>query len=112
MSLKIECEEYLAEVREIADKIGKRDNLEEQLKYLSEYACSEEDPEATHCHLYKDFAPLSFEFVILRRQKDGSYARWFNGGCIFHGNHDGFGSGGGPTFSVCLNPTDGWSIHT
>lgn len=37
---------------------------------------------------------------------------WFNGGLIFHGDHDGGGDGGMPTLSVCLQPTDGWAIHT
>lgn len=36
----------------------------------------------------------------------------YNGGIIFHGSHDGYGSGSAPTFSVCINPTDGYSIHT
>ena len=35
-----------------------------------------------------------------------------NGGLIFHGKHDAFGSGSAPTFAVTLEPTDGWSIHT
>jgi hypothetical protein len=34
------------------------------------------------------------------------------GGLLFHGPHDGFGSGSGPTFAVSLSPTVGWSIHT
>jgi hypothetical protein len=54
--------------------------------------------------LYHDFAPLSFGF---------GFTKWsLNGGMIFHGKHDGFGSGSAPTFSVCLNPTDGWSLHS
>ena len=109
--LKIFCDEYLKEVRSIADKIGKRDNLEAKLEYLLRYACHE-NPDDTRCMLYKDFAPLSFEFVMQKRQEDGSYKNWFNGGCIFHGEIDGFGSGSAPTLSVCLTPTDGWSIHT
>lgn len=36
----------------------------------------------------------------------------YNGGLIFHGKRDGYGSGSAPTFSVCINPTDGYSIHT
>lgn len=35
-----------------------------------------------------------------------------NGGIIFHGRHDNGGDGGAPTFSVCMEPTNGWSIHT
>lgn len=55
-----------------------------------------------------DFSPLSFTWGIIR--EDGSCP--FNGGLIFHGPHDGFGSGEAPTFSVCLTPEHGWSIHT
>ena len=55
-----------------------------------------------------DFAPLSFGFAVLR--PDGSC--WIVGGLIYHGPHDRGGDGGGPTFSVCLEPTSGWSIHT
>lgn len=57
--------------------------------------------------LYKDFAPYSFYFEVF---KDNQFAG--NGGVIFHGHHDGFGSGSHPTFSVTLTPTSGWSIHT
>jgi len=54
-----------------------------------------------------DFAPLSFEFA---RFKNGK--RVMNGGIIFHGQHDGFGSGAAPTLSVTITPTSGWQIHT
>jgi hypothetical protein len=40
------------------------------------------------------------------------YVKWFNGGLIYHGRHDGGGDGGAPTFSVNLTPQYGWSIHT
>lgn len=52
--------------------------------------------------LYGDTSPLSFTW---------GGAGWF-GGLIFHGSHDGGGDGGAPSFSVCLSPVDGWSIHT
>jgi hypothetical protein len=58
--------------------------------------------------LFLDFAPLSFEFVVLKA--DGS--RWINGGVIFHGQHDGYGSGSAPTFAVSIGGADGWQIHT
>lgn len=59
--------------------------------------------------LYRDFAPLSLEFVI---KQEGRFV--LNGGFIFHGKHDGFGNGGAPTFSVLLTDEKktGWSIHT
>ena len=59
--------------------------------------------------IFQDFAPLSFEFVRYEVDK----AKFLgNGGIIFHGNHDGYGSGQSPTFSVCLEPATGWRIHT
>ncbi len=59
--------------------------------------------------LYSDFAPLSMEFSITDNGK-----HVLNGGFIFHGPHDGFGSGSYPTFSVSLSTEKevGWSIHT
>jgi hypothetical protein len=107
------CEEYLAEVRAAADEMGPewRQKLEEQLEYLGSYACHD-DPGQTRCDLTKDFAPLSFYFLMQRRQKDGSYKTWFNGGLIFHGPHDRGGDGGAPTYSVNLCGSHGWSVHT
>jgi len=35
-----------------------------------------------------------------------------HGGLLYHGPHDGFGSGSAPVFAVTLEPCDGWSIHT
>lgn len=55
-----------------------------------------------------DFAPLSFGFAVIRA--DGS--AWIYGGLIFHANHDRGGDGGAPTYSVCLEPTSGWALHT
>ena len=59
--------------------------------------------------LYSDFAPLSMEFSIT---EDGRAILY--GGFIFHGPHDGYGSGGAPTFTVSLSAEKetGWSIHT
>jgi len=115
-------EGYLQSVKDFAKQIGKEDDLDKKLDYLHNYAnqdrnhdVDEKLPEEKHytrCLLFKDFAPYSFEFMMERKNDDGEYVRWFNGGLIFHGNHDGFGSGSYPTLSVCLNPTDGWSIHT
>ena len=59
--------------------------------------------------LYSDFAPLSLEFSVTENEKIILY-----GGFIFHGAHDGYGSGSAPTFSVNIDPDNkpGWSIHT
>lgn len=35
-----------------------------------------------------------------------------NGGIIYHGARDGFGSGNGPTFSVTIDKAEGYLIHT
>jgi hypothetical protein len=109
--LNIQCEEYLAKVREEADKIGMRAKLEEQLAYLDGYAGRDE----TRCDLYKDFAPLSFGFTMYKKSKsgpfEGEYLRWFNGGCIYYGPTDmGVGE---PQLSVRLVAGEaGWSINT
>jgi hypothetical protein len=55
-----------------------------------------------------DFAPLSFGFAVVR--PDGSCS--IVGGLIYHGAHDGGGNGGAPTYSVNVNPMEGWTLHT
>lgn len=35
-----------------------------------------------------------------------------NGGIILHGARDGFGSGDGPTYSVSMDKSEGYQIHT
>jgi len=115
--LMIENLDYYNEVVKEAKKLGMYENEELQrplkwcLDYLAKYADHEGDG-LTRCWLYKDFAPRSFAFVMERKDKEGTYQRWFNGGLIFHGELD---SGvGAPTFSVRLGDTSksGWSIHT
>ena len=101
--LIVECPEYLAEVRSFADHTAQRAQLEEKLLDLTRFK-----RDGFAIRLYTDFAPYSFYWVCL--DPDGN--RWMNGGLIYHGAHDGGGSGGAPTFSVCLTPTNGWSIHT
>ncbi len=73
------------------------------LQILERYA---NDPRGDFV-LYPDFAPLSMLFAIM---KEGKII--MNGGLIFHGRHDGNGSGSAPTFSVSITKTDGWQIHT
>jgi hypothetical protein len=59
-----------------------------------------------------DFAPHSFEFCRQRRNDKGEVVGFINGGIIFHGAHDGYGSGAAPTFSVSIDGGTGWQIHT
>lgn len=102
-----QCKEYLEFVRAFSNKIGLNENFESKLNYLDNYF----DREKTVCQLYKDFAPYSFYF-IMHRKTDNGLRQWFNGGMIFHGQHDGYGSGQAPAYSVTLEKTNGWSIHT
>jgi len=116
-----ECDrEYLESVQQAAAEMGKGDQLLGRLTYLAQYACWKQtddgdqvpgDFNTTRCVLCKDWAPLSFSFVM-HQKTEGGYRFWFNGGLIFHGQHDGFGDGSAPTYSVDLSSTDGWSIHT
>jgi hypothetical protein len=104
--LEVQDQEYLAEVRAFADKIGKRDDLERSLERLGGYR-----DVPVRCRLFRDFAPYSFGFVVefLRGDK---WVFGYNGGLIYHGAHDRGGDGGAPTFSVNLVPADGWRVHT
>tara|TARA_Y100000310_G_scaffold194826_1_gene194838 strand:- start:304 stop:645 length:342 start_codon:yes stop_codon:yes gene_type:complete len=108
-----QCQEYLASVQAFAESVqtDEGQDLDSRLAYLAGYACHN-TPEDTRCRLFPDFAPQSFAFTMERKNKAGQYEYWFNGGLIFHGNHDGGGDGSAPTFSVNLNPVSGWSVHT
>jgi hypothetical protein len=110
-------EGHLDEVLAFAREIGMEDNLMQRgITYLHSYANHDGekilplDQHKTRCLLFKDFAPHSFYFVI--ESNDNEHRRWMNGGLIFHGPHDRGGDGGAPTFSVNINPCNGWSIHT
>jgi hypothetical protein len=59
------------------------------------------------CRIYADRAPMSLYFVFAKNTNIQ-----MNGGIIYHGPHDGFGSGSAPTFSVTLDKSNGWRIHT
>jgi len=82
--LIVQCEEHLAKVREEARKLNVEDKLQNRLDYLANYACPVEDPERTRCLLFTDFAPLSFAFTWERRNDEGDYEYWMNGGLIYH----------------------------
>lgn len=117
-------EGYMESVRAFAKERGIEAKLQERLDYLDTYACRFDDGEGnegvdrerTKCVLYKDFAPYSFEFVMLKVKDSGGTRllepwMWFNGGLIYHGQ----GSSGAefPELSVRLGDTDeDWGIHT
>jgi hypothetical protein len=86
--------------------------LSRKLKNQSLIKCLQRLKKINHLHnyehfIYSDFAPYSFYFI---RKLNNKYI--MNGGIIFHGSHDNFGSGSTPTFSVTLEKTKGWKIHT
>jgi len=98
----------LAEARAHAARVGLTDSLEGKLRYLGDYA----RPLESRCTLYHDHAPYSFAFTLEVKTRSGVWQHWFSGALIYHGPHDGGGSGSGPTFAVALEPTHGWLIHT
>lgn len=111
----IQCdEEYMKSVRAFAESRGLTSKLEKTLSYLDGYADHDKNGR-TQCRLFKDWAPYSFRFsMMVRKSPESPYEFWFNGGVIFHGQHDGGGSGEAPTFSVSLAGTtdERWEIHT
>lgn len=87
--------------------------LRSRLDYLAGYGGKKTDgTDKTRVRLFKDSAPYSFGFVIEAQDANGEWTLWFHGGLLYHGPHDGHGSGSAPTFAVSLTPTTGWSIHT
>jgi hypothetical protein len=94
-----ECEEFLNSIPDLDTRMKLWSTLQGSIDRIA--AIKKNYPESVG-KLYWDHAPLSFGFAA------GSLC----GGLIFHGPHDGYGSGQGPTFSVCLEPTTGWQLHT
>jgi hypothetical protein len=121
--LLVEDKDHFVAVVAFAQRIGLYDpvqaqgapacSLKSRLDYLEGYGGKNEAGEDTsRVRLFKDWSPYSFGFVIERRGQDGCWKHFMNGGLLYHGAHDGNGSGAAPTFAVTLTPTSGWSIHT
>ncbi len=103
-----EAEEQLAKCIKFVNE--KRPDLEENLVSRFKYLADRKDG---WVNVHSDFAPLSFYFVVMwLNPKTNKYERDYNGGVIFHGAHDGGGSGKAPTYSVTGSPVDGWAVHT
>ncbi len=100
--------EHFEMVKAFAEETDQMDQLQVKLDFLDGFGG---EPKNVRCLLFKDFAPYSFYFV-LEKHVEGKWKRWFNGGLIYHGAHDNGGDGGAPTYSVCLTPIRGWSVHT
>ena len=108
-----QAQEFLDATKAFAESVGEADAFQSKLDYLDTYACHG-DALVTKTHLYKDFAPFSFGFSITKRQKDGTYSHWFEGGLIYRGPGQP-GDGSGPSFNVQVAPSEkvhSWSINT
>ena len=97
--------EHRLGVLKFAASVGAVDKLIERLEYLATYGEGD-----NICHLHRDFAPNSFEFLMHR--PDGS--RWFNGGLIYRGpGAPGDGSNPSLTVSLCQSKElHSWGVHT
>lgn len=95
---------HFIEVIRFAFAVDALDKFRERLDYLNQYADGR-----CNCHLHKDFAPHSFEFVMHR--EDGT--RWFNGGLIYSGPGQPM-DGSAPAMTVSLSRESGhnWGVHT
>lgn len=105
MSIIIECKEYYQEVMKFAEANNCADQLTCKLERLTSMA---RFPEQVFLH--KDFAPLSFAFVIC----ENTSTRGLVGGLIYSGPHQTL-DGSAPTFTVSVEPPSNehkWSIHT
>lgn len=101
-SMEIRCKDHFDSVSAFAQRTGRVADLQKNLDRLGSWG-----DRGFTVVLYKDFALHSFGFQLEKDRKVSLV-----GGLIFHGNHDGGGDGGAPTYSVNLTPVDGWSIHT
>lgn len=112
--LKAKDREYFVSVVREAKRLGGKslESFKNTMRWIGHYRGN-----ACCCTLYKDFAPLSFEFVMnVTDVNDPAYERghkfWFNGGVIAHGaNSNGCGM---PELSVTLDtkPFVNWQVHT
>lgn len=102
----------LQAAKDYADTLGLRSQLDDVLNYLDTYGSGASH--RTRCTLFYDTAPHSF-YVLMEVRDNAGDSEWrqcWQGGLMFHGPADGFGSGNGPTYSVCVNSIHGWSVHT
>lgn len=111
MALLVQDLAHLREVQTFARTIGMQHQLAGQLRILGRL-CDFDRTRKTRTVLRSDGAPMSFGFVVVRHHESGMVLTLLNGALVYHGRHDGFGSGAYPTLSVTLEPTEGWSIHS
>lgn len=100
------------DAKAFAEQHGLGQQLKDQLDYLDKYGSGLSH--RTRCTFFYDSAPHSFIVLMEVRDMPGSseWRKCWEGGFMFHGPADGYGSGAGPTHAVCVNATHGWSVHT
>jgi len=109
--IEIQNQEHFDKIKAFAESTGRMKQLQEKLDYLGTYA-DHERKGLTKCVLGYDFAPYSFSFLMMKKDDNGEYQRWFNGGLIYFSAGD---SGVGmPQLSVRIGDISesNWSIHT
>lgn len=118
MPLKIKCSrEYFKSVVAYAKSLGGEswESFKNRMKQIANNGDSKSNYNqwGVVTHLYKDFAPYSFEFArIATKGKFKNNPLLLNGGVICHGaNSSGIGM---PEMSVTLSPQPfvNWQIHT
>jgi len=103
------------EICKFAEETNQKEQFEQKIASLCAWetgAWYRDEKGKRETRIFPDFAPYSLYFERYIIDENGKERFVGNGGLIYHGKHDGFGSGEGPTFSCCLTPTSGWSIHT
>jgi hypothetical protein len=93
----IDGREWFSEIMDFAQSrsVGEFASLQRCLDRLGDMVSKSRETDETG--IYRDSAPYSFGFS----------ACGMVGACIYHGNVE-----GPPTFSVNVDGSDGWSIHT
>lgn len=107
--------DHFTDIERFAKEVGALENLRERLQYLGTYAQNGGE-KITRCKLFKDWADLSFAFMI-QILENGEWRDWFNGGLIYSGPGRP-SNGSAPQMTVSLDPDAAsgakhmWSVHT
>ena len=67
-------------------------NFLKKVEYLANYGCTEDEPDRVLCYVARDgSSETDLSFCWHRKQADGTYARWMNGGMIYRENEQDWG---------------------
>lgn len=96
----------LEEIQEFALKHPKKESLDHCFKTLERIRENRNDSEHLKIILYSDWAPMSLAFAIVTTDTSTCVLA---GGIIYHGAVDGKKV---QNFTVTVNETEGWGLHT